>query len=180
MIATGPLHTWIRKENPTIILNSLVACEFDAVVRARMVRKIGLEDVGDSANDAARVRVVLTGARDPFFSSFLDVDLAENMVVPEGLGWHDRYRVMFVVDVCHAPGKNGVHEAREVLVTNPGHAVPDDDDVGGWGQHQSKADTIEEGKRGAERMPYNRHHRTWVRLEQADHSLEHERRSPGG
>jgi len=57
---------------------------------------------------------------------------------------------MFVVDVFHTPGKNGVHEAREVLVTNPGHTVPDDDDVGGWCQHQSKADAIEQGKRGAE------------------------------
>jgi len=79
MITTGPLYTWIRKENPTTILTSVVTCEFDAVVRARMVRKSSLEDVGDSANDAARVRVVLTGARDPFSSSFLDVDLAEKV-----------------------------------------------------------------------------------------------------
>lgn len=108
-----------------------VAFEHDVVVRASMVRKSSLEDGGDSANDAPRVRVVLAGARDPF-SGFLDVDLAQNMVEPVELAWHDRYRVMLVVDVFHTPGKNGVHEARKVLVTNPGHTVPDDFDVGGW------------------------------------------------
>jgi hypothetical protein len=102
------------------------------VVRARMVRKLSLDEGRDSANDAARVRVVFARALNPF-SGFLDVDLAQDIVVPECDGGHDRYRVMLVVDVLHTPGKNGVHEAHEVLVTNPGHTVRDDSDVGGWG-----------------------------------------------
>jgi hypothetical protein len=109
-----------------------VAFELDGVVRARMLRKLRLEDGGDSANDAARVPVVFAGARDPF-SGFLYVDLAQNIVVPECEAGYDRYRVMLVVDVFHTPGKYGVYEAREVLVTNPGHTVTDDTDVGGWG-----------------------------------------------
>ena len=95
-----------------------------------MIRKLSPEDGVDSANDAARVLVVLAGACDPF-SVILDVGLAHNVLVPEELGWHGRYRVMLVVDVFHTPGKNGVHEAREDIVANPGHAVPDDSDVGG-------------------------------------------------
>jgi hypothetical protein len=110
-----------------------VAFKHDFVVRASMVRKFSLEDGGDSANDAATVLVVFTGAPGPF-SSILDVDLARHMVVPEGLGWHDRYRVLLVVDVFHTPEKNGIHEARKVSVTNPGHTVPHDFDVGAWGQ----------------------------------------------
>ena len=142
-----------------------------------MVRKRSLEDGGDSANDAARARVVFVGTHNPL-SGLLDVDLTRNMTEPDGHGWHDRYRVMLIVDVLHKVGKNAVHEAREGLVTNPRHTVPDDSDDGGWGQYQSKAETIEQSKRGAERMPYNRHHRTWVHLEQALHGLEHERCGP--
>jgi len=125
------LHTWIPEGKSNNYLTD--AFEHDVVVRARMVRKLGLEDGGDSANDAPRVRVVLAGAPDPFSGFFLDVDLARNMVVASELGWHDRYGVMLVVDVFHTPGKNRVHEVREGMVTNPGHAVPDDSDVGRWG-----------------------------------------------
>jgi len=96
-----------------------------------MVRKFSMEDGGDSTNDAAIVRVVLAGARDPF-SILLDVDLAHNMVVPESHGGHDRYWVMLVVDVLHTSGKKVVHEAREDMITNPRHTVPDNFDVGGW------------------------------------------------
>jgi hypothetical protein len=118
-----------RERNPNHYLN--VAFEHDVVVRARMIRKRSMEDGGDSPNDAARVRVVLAGAPDPF-SSLLDVDLTRNMVVPEGHAWHDRYRVMLIVDALYKVGENVVHEAREDLVTSPGHTVPDDFDDGGW------------------------------------------------
>ena len=97
-----------------------------------MLRKISPPGAGGRANHAARVRIVFAGARSPF-SGILDVDLARNMVVSEYGGRQDRYKVMHVVDVFHTPGKNGVHEAREVLVTNPGHTVPDNTDVSGWG-----------------------------------------------
>ena len=125
-------HRPVARLDPERKHNNYLTFEHDIVVRARMVRKLGLEDGGDSANDAARVRVVFAGARDPF-SGFLYVDLTQNIVIPECDGGHDRYRVKFVVDVFHTPAKNGVHEVREVLVTNPGHTVPDDSDVGGWG-----------------------------------------------
>jgi len=127
MIAPLAHRTPGSGKKPNIYLTD--AFEHDAIVGARMLRKISLEDDGDSANDAARVRIVFAGASDPF-SGFLDVDLARNMVVPECDGGHDRYKVMLVVDVFHAPGKNGVYEAREVLVTNTGHTIRDDSDVG--------------------------------------------------
>jgi hypothetical protein len=60
-----------------------------------MVRKSSVEDGGESANDAARVRVVFAGARDPL-SSLLNADLTRNMVVPEGPGRHNRYRAMLM------------------------------------------------------------------------------------
>ena len=47
-----------------------------------MVRKPSIVDGGDSANGAARVPVVLAGARDPL-SVALDVHLTRNLVVPE-------------------------------------------------------------------------------------------------
>ena len=127
-------HRHIAHLDPESKLNNYltVALEPDVIVSARMVRKLRLEDAGDCANDAARVRVVFAGARDPL-SSFLDMDLARNMVIRGGLGWQDRYRVMLVGDAFHTPGKNGVHEARKVLVTNPGHTVPDNFDVDGCG-----------------------------------------------
>jgi len=96
-----------------------------------MVRKLSAEDGGDSANDAARIWVILAGARDPSSGIILDVDLARNMVVPEPHAWHDRYRVLLVVDVFHTSGKNSVHKVRKVLVTNSGHAVPDYADFDG-------------------------------------------------
>lgn len=68
-----------KPRHPNALLT--VAFEHDVVVRARMFRKISLEDGGDSANDAARVRVVFAGALGPF-SGILDVDLARNMAVP--------------------------------------------------------------------------------------------------
>src|SRR6266852_7740826 len=108
------------------------AFEHNFVVRARMVRKFSLENGGDSANDAARVLIILPGALNPF-SSLLDVDLAQNMVVPEKPGWQDRYRVMLIVDSFHTAEENGIHEAHEALVTDSRHTVPDDSDVGGWG-----------------------------------------------
>lgn len=98
-----------------------------------MFRKITIEYRGDSANDAARIRVVYAGTCDPCSASFLDVDLAQNMVEPEGHGWHGRYRVLLVIDAYHTLWKNSVHEVHEVLITNPGHTVPEDSDVGGWG-----------------------------------------------
>jgi hypothetical protein len=156
-----------------------VTSEHDVVVRARMFRKPSVENGGDSANDAARVRIVFAGAHDPL-SGLLDVDLTRNMAIPEGHGWHDRYWVKLIVDALYEVGKNVVHEARKVLVTNPGHTVPDNSDDGSWGQYQSKADTVEQSKRGAKGMPYDRHHRTWVHLQQAIHGLEHKRCGPGG
>ena len=110
-----------------------VTFEHNFVVRARMVRKFSLENGGDSTNAAESVLIILPGARNPF-AGLLDVDLARNMVVPEGLCWHDRYWVFLVIDSPHAVVKDSVHKARELLVTNPGHAVPDDSDVGVWGE----------------------------------------------
>ena len=107
------------------------AFEKDVVVRPRMLRKFTLEDGGDSANAAARVGVVFAGAHDPLSSSLLDVNLTRNMVVPEGHGWDDWYGVLHVGDALYEVGKNIVHEAREDLVPNPRHTVPDDDDDGG-------------------------------------------------
>ena len=98
-----------------------------------MVRKFTIEYGGDSANDAARILVVYAGACDPFSVSFLDVDLAQNMVVPEAHGWHGWYRVKLVIDAYYTLGKNGVHEVHEVRITNSGHTVPEDSDVNGWG-----------------------------------------------
>ena len=106
------------------------AFEHDAVVRARMVRKITIAYGRDSANDAARIRVVSAGACDPFSADFLDVDLAQNMVVPEAHCWHGRYRVKHVIDAYHTLGENGVHEIHKVRITNPGHTVREDSDVG--------------------------------------------------
>ena len=97
-----------------------------------MFRKLSLDDGGDSANDAARVRVVFVGARDPFSGIILDVDLTRNVMVPEEHAWQDWYSVMRIVDALHTVGKNVVHEAREGLVTNPRHTLPDDSDVGSW------------------------------------------------
>lgn len=96
-----------------------------------MLRKLRLEDGRDSTNAAARIWVVLVRTRDPFSAVLLDVDLARNVVESEMHGWHDRYGVYHVVDALDTVGKNAVHEAREDLVTNPGHTVPDDSDVGG-------------------------------------------------
>lgn len=98
-----------------------------------MVGKLGVSDGGDSANDAAGVRVVLFRALDPFPGRFLDVDLALRVGVPEVHAWHDWHRVLLVVDVQHCFGKNLVHKVRKVLITNPGHAVPDDFDNDLWG-----------------------------------------------
>ena len=60
----------------------VIAVDHDVVVRAHMVRKLSIVDGGDSANGAARVPVVLAGARDPL-SVALDVHLTRNLVVPE-------------------------------------------------------------------------------------------------
>lgn len=78
------MHAWIREENPTNLIARARggASDIDAVVRARMVRKISIVDGGDSASDGARVPVVFAGDLDPF-SAILDVDLTTNLVVPE-------------------------------------------------------------------------------------------------
>jgi hypothetical protein len=89
-----------------------------------MVRKHSVTDGGDSANAAAGVRVVLSGARSPCSGVILDVDLATGMVEPEIHAWHDGQRVPLVVDVRHMAGKKIVHKVREVLIANPGQAVP--------------------------------------------------------
>lgn len=94
-----------------------------------MVRKLSVIDGGDSANDATGVRVILAGASDPLIGVLLDVDLAPSAVVPEIHAWHDRHRVPLVVDVDHTFVKLIVHVVREVLVSDPGHAVPDDSDT---------------------------------------------------
>jgi len=73
MTATGTLHA-----NNYLT----IAIDHDAVVGARMVRKLSIVDRGDSASGAARVRIVLAWARDPS-SVVLDVDLTRNFAVPE-------------------------------------------------------------------------------------------------
>jgi hypothetical protein len=114
------------------------------------------------------------------FSGRLDVDLAPTMVVPETQAWHDRYRVLHVVNVHHIFGKNIVHVVREVLITNSGQAVPDDSDSDTGVQLQSEIDTVEQSDCGAEGMPYSRHRRRWVLPDQNVHSLEHLYRGPVG
>ena len=84
-----------------------------------MVRKIGIVQGGDSASDAARVRVVVAGAGDPFSVIVLDVDLTGDAVEPECEGGRDRIRVIHIDDVLHTCGKKGVHEVHEMFVTNP-------------------------------------------------------------
>lgn len=96
-----------------------------------MVRKRSVTDGGDSASAAAGIRVVLAGAQDPISGLVLNVDLATGLVVPAIDAGHDRHRVFLVVDVRYTARKKLVYEVRKVLITNPGHSVPERFDLDG-------------------------------------------------
>ena len=120
-----------------------LASHLDAIVRPAMIARVTLKNVLHISHRALRVRVVLSGAREPR-ARILDVDLARRVVVAEEAPRQDRDQVLLVVDMRDG-GNRGmrVDVVRERLVSNTREAVADVGDLEA-GDVQREVDGVQE------------------------------------